>query len=164
MLAHVGALSTRAQVEAGKSDTCGAQPPPTSWPLGWCQPASGLSGNCVRAEPKPRWFGQLNSPVQGEIEDVEVAQSAVFANPVIGRIRWTRQHERNRLLREPAVRAQSMTGESGEVVLIRPRANCGVCVAHCDEITLPLRRHFIARGCACSVKNQRYAGNARGCV
>src|SRR5262249_42090599 len=39
MLAHVGALSTRAQVGADKSDTCGAQPPPTSWPLGWSTPS-----------------------------------------------------------------------------------------------------------------------------
>ena len=33
---------------------------------------------------------QLNSPVQGEIEDVEVAQPAAFANRAIGRIQWTR--------------------------------------------------------------------------
>src|SRR5262245_61413286 len=39
MLAHVGALSPKAKVEAGKSDTCGAQPPPTSWPLGWSTPS-----------------------------------------------------------------------------------------------------------------------------
>src|SRR5262249_17197667 len=30
---------TRAQVEAGKSDTWRAQPKPTAWPLGWSTPS-----------------------------------------------------------------------------------------------------------------------------
>src|SRR5262249_61707961 len=39
-LAHVGALSTKAEGEAGRSDTLtgSAQPSPTSWPLGWSTP------------------------------------------------------------------------------------------------------------------------------
>src|SRR5262245_19952109 len=41
MLAHVGALSTKAKVEAGKSDklASSAQPSPTSRPLGWSTPS-----------------------------------------------------------------------------------------------------------------------------
>src|SRR6478672_9657442 len=40
MLAHVGALSTKAKVGAGRSDKASlAQPKPTSWPLGWSTPS-----------------------------------------------------------------------------------------------------------------------------
>src|SRR6266852_9204508 len=43
--------------------------------------------------------GRLYSPVQSEIEDVEVAQPAVLGDCAIGLVQGTRQHERNRLLR-----------------------------------------------------------------
>src|SRR2546428_375247 len=59
------------------------------------------------------------------------------------------------------MRAQSVAGEPGEVVLVRPRADRGVCVGHRDEIAFPLLRHFIARGGAFSLEDPGLAGNAR---
>jgi hypothetical protein len=53
-----------------------------------------------------------------------------------------------------AMRAQSVAGEPGEVVLVRSRADRGVSVGHRDEIALPLGGHFIARGRAFSIEDQ----------
>ena len=108
--------------------------------------------------------GRLSGPVQSKIEDVEVAQPAVLGDRAISRIQGTGQDERNRLLRDAAMRSQPVAGEPGEVVLIRPRADRGICVGYRDEIAFPLPRHFIARGCAFSIEDKRHAGKARGCV
>src|SRR5258705_10645282 len=62
-------------------------------------------------------FGhRLCSPVQSEVEDVEVAQAAGSGDRTIGRVQGTRQHERNRLLRQTAMRAQPVASETGEYV------------------------------------------------
>src|SRR5262249_60769567 len=37
--AHRHRLSTKAEVQGGKSMTSSGEPPPTSWPLGWSTPS-----------------------------------------------------------------------------------------------------------------------------
>jgi hypothetical protein len=73
-----------------------------------------------RKVPDPDIRSRLGGSVQGEIEDVEVAQPPMPGDRAIGRVERTRQHERNRLLRQAAMRAQSVAGEPGKVVLVRP--------------------------------------------
>src|SRR5713101_2763681 len=62
------------------------------------------------------------------------------------------------------MRAQSVAGEPGEVVLVRPRADRGVCVGHRDEIAFPLLRHFIARGGAFSMTSSARPSSGSGTV
>ncbi len=59
------------------------------------------------------------------------------------------------------MRAQPVAGKPAEVVLVRPRADRRVGIAHRDEIALPLGRHLVAGGRTFSIEDQRHAGNAR---
>src|SRR5262245_47204250 len=74
-------------------------------------------------------LGSAANPVEGEIEDVEVAQWAGFGEPLIFWIKPPRQNKRYALLAEAAMGAQTVAGKPREVVLGARCADYGVGVA-----------------------------------
>ena len=109
----------------------------------------------------PPGGGQALDPVEGEVEDIEIAQALRMRRRPILRVERMRQQERHALLGRPAMRAQPVAGEGREIVLGRAGADHGVAVAGHHEVGLAVVGQLVFGGGRLALQHLVDAGQAR---
>ena len=98
--------------------------------------------------------------IQRGIEDIIVSQPRVRRPP--GRIERHRDQEGHALLTETPMRAQPMSSELTEIVILPSRADDGVAIAEDREIPFPVDRQLELLTDRFLIKNQLDAGQGPG--
>jgi hypothetical protein len=87
--------------------------------------------------------------VQGEVEDVVVAQHAYFRSLPVLALKGAGDKEGHALLTETTMRAQGVIAESRQVMVLASGAERGAAVREHGEVALAIRRQLVsfAHGC-----------------
>src|SRR6516164_2861675 len=98
--------------------------------------------------------------IQGEIEDIEIAQPSRRREAPVFFVDRMRDDEGHDLLAQSAVGSKAMTMKAADVMLGAAGADHGMSLADRNEISLAIARHLVPARGALAVQNQRDPGHS----